>query len=59
MTSVSLIINGEAYGPLDVPTRDAIIAFQRDRNMAETGEINDALMAELAKASGQADSQAQ
>jgi peptidoglycan hydrolase-like protein with peptidoglycan-binding domain len=50
---------GEINGELTRPTRDAIIAFQRDRNMAETGEINDALMAELAKASGQADSQAQ
>jgi peptidoglycan hydrolase-like protein with peptidoglycan-binding domain len=45
------VINGE----MTSQTRDAIMAFERDRNMPQTGEISDALLAELAKMSGQSD----
>ena len=34
-------------------THDAIAAFQRDRGLPETGEIDDALIAQLSKVSGQ------
>jgi peptidoglycan hydrolase-like protein with peptidoglycan-binding domain len=46
---------GEINGELTRQTRDAILAFQRDRNLPETGEISDALMAELGKMSGQSE----
>ena len=36
-------------------TRNAILAFQRDRQLPETGEISDGLLAELAKMSGQSE----
>lgn len=44
-------ITGEPNGS----TRDAIVQFERDRGMAETGEISDRLVNELAKMSGQSD----
>jgi peptidoglycan hydrolase-like protein with peptidoglycan-binding domain len=44
---------GEISGELTKQTRDAIIAFQRDRQMPETGEVSDGLLAELGKMSGQ------
>ena len=50
---------GEINGELTRETRDAIIAFQRDHQMPETGEVNDALMAELAKVSGQSETATQ
>jgi hypothetical protein len=31
------------------------MAFERDRNLPQTGEISDALLAELAKMSGQSE----
>jgi peptidoglycan hydrolase-like protein with peptidoglycan-binding domain len=43
------VINGE----LTRQTRAAIVAFQRDRKMPETGEISDELIDELGKMSGQ------
>jgi len=46
---------GAITGELNSETRNAIKAFERDRNMAETGEISDALMTELAKMSGQSE----
>ena len=46
---------GAITGELNSETRSAIKAFERDRNMAETGEISDALMTELAKMSGQSE----
>lgn len=46
---------GEITGEMTSQTRAAIRAFERDRNMPETGEISDALLAELAKMSGQSD----
>lgn len=46
---------GEINGELTRETRDAIIAFQRDHKMPETGEVTDELIAELAKVSGQSD----
>ena len=46
---------GAINGELTRETRDAIIAFQRDHKMPETGEVSDALVAELAKVSGQAE----
>ncbi len=46
---------GEINGEMSRQTRNAILAFQRDRQMPETGEISDALMAELGKMSGQSD----
>lgn len=48
---------GGINGELTRQTRDAIIAFQRDHDMPETGEINDALMAELSKAGPEAEAQ--
>lgn len=44
---------GAINGELTSETRDAILAFQRDRHLPETGEVNDQLIAELAKVSGQ------
>ena len=49
---------GAINGELTRETRDAIIAFQRDHKLAETGEVSDELIAELAKVSGQADAAA-
>ena len=46
---------GEINGELTSQTRDAIMAFERDRRMPETGQISDALVAELAKMSGQSE----
>ena len=46
---------GEINGELTRQTRNAILEFQRDRKMPETGEINEALMAELGKMSGQSE----
>ena len=46
---------GAITGEMNAETRDAIRAFERDRNMPETGEVSDALIAELSKMSGQSD----
>lgn len=46
---------GEINGELTSQTRDAIMAFERDRRMPETGQISDALVAELSKMSGQSE----
>lgn len=46
---------GEINGELTAATRDAILAFQRDHRLAETGEVSDQLIAELARVSGQQD----
>lgn len=46
---------GAITGELNRETRDAIKAFERDRNLPETGEISDRLLAELSKMSGQSD----
>ena len=46
---------GEISGELSAETRAAIMAFQRDRKLPETGLISDELLAELAKMSGQTD----
>ncbi len=46
---------GEINGELTRQTRNAILAFQRDRKMAETGEISEELLAELGKMSGQSE----
>lgn len=46
---------GEINGELTGKTQSAIKAFQRDRQMPETGEITDSLLAELAKMSGQSE----
>lgn len=46
---------GEINGELTSQTRDAIRAFERDRNLPQTGEISDALLAELSKMSGQSE----
>ena len=46
---------GEISGELNSQTRDAIRAFERDRNLPQTGEISDALLAELSKMSGQSE----
>ena len=46
---------GEINGELTRQTRQAILAFQRDRKLPETGEISDQLLAELAKMSGQSE----
>lgn len=50
---------GEINGELTRETRDAIIAFQRDHQMPETGEVSDGLIAELAKVTGQSEASAQ
>jgi hypothetical protein len=41
-------------GAADRETREAIERFERDRNMATTGEISERLMRELAAFSGSA-----
>jgi peptidoglycan hydrolase-like protein with peptidoglycan-binding domain len=46
---------GEITGELTGQTRKAIIAFQHDRKMPETGEISDQLLTELGKMSGQSE----
>ncbi len=46
---------GVISGEMTSQTRDAIIAFQRDRKLRETGEVSDELMAELNKMSGQSE----
>jgi peptidoglycan hydrolase-like protein with peptidoglycan-binding domain len=46
---------GDINGEMNSQTRDAILAFERDRNLPQTGEISDALLAELAKMSGQSE----
>ena len=46
---------GEINGELTSETKAAIIAFQHDHKLPETGEVSDELVAELAKVSGQAD----
>jgi peptidoglycan hydrolase-like protein with peptidoglycan-binding domain len=46
---------GAITGELNNETRDAIMAFERDRNLPPTGEISDALLAELSKMSGQSE----
>lgn len=46
---------GAITGELNDETRQAIRAFERDRNMPETGEVSEALIAELSKMSGQSD----
>lgn len=50
---------GAISGEMNAQTHDAITAFQRDRQLPETGEIDDALIAELGKMSGQSDLAAQ
>ena len=49
---------GTINGELTRETRDAIIAFQRDHKLPETGEVSDELIAELANVSGPADADA-
>jgi peptidoglycan hydrolase-like protein with peptidoglycan-binding domain len=46
---------GAITGEMTDQTRQAIMAFERDRNMPPTGEISDALLAELSKMSGQSE----
>ncbi|MCA3555285.1 peptidoglycan-binding protein [Aestuariivirga sp.] len=46
---------GEINGGLTRETRDAIIAFQRDHKLGETGEVSGELIAELDKLSGEAE----
>lgn len=46
---------GEINGELTAQTRDAILSFQRDRNLPQTGDVSDQLLAELSKMSGQSD----
>lgn len=50
---------GAINGELTSETRNAIIAFQRDHQLPETGEVSDQLIAELAKVSSPTDSAAQ
>jgi len=50
---------GEINGELTSQTRDAILSFQRDHHLPETGEVSDGLIAELAKVSGQSDAATQ
>jgi peptidoglycan hydrolase-like protein with peptidoglycan-binding domain len=45
---------GEINGELTRQTRDAIMAFQRAHKMPETGEIDNALVAELGRAAAEA-----
>ena len=49
---------GQINGELTRETRDAIIAFQRDHKLPETGEVSDDLIAELAKVSAASDAEA-
>ena len=46
---------GAINGELTAETRDAILAFQRDRNLPQTGEVSEDLIAELSKMSGQSE----
>ena len=46
---------GEINGEMTRQTRNAILAFQQDRKLPETGEISDELVAELGKMSGQSE----
>lgn len=46
---------GEINGELTRQTRNAILAFQQDRKLPETGEISDDLVTELGKMSGQSE----
>lgn len=46
---------GPINGELTRATRRAIMAFQRDRRLPETGEITDGLIDELAKMTGQSE----
>ncbi|MFM8747086.1 MAG: peptidoglycan-binding domain-containing protein [Aestuariivirga sp.] len=46
---------GEINGELTRQTRNAIMAFQQARNMPETGEIDNALVAELDRATAQSE----
>lgn len=46
---------GPIDGALNPRTREAIRRFERDRGLPETGEIGAALLAELAKTSGQSE----
>lgn len=50
---------GEINGKLTSETRDAILSFQRDHHLPETGTVSDDLIAELAKVSGQSDTATQ
>ena len=50
---------GEINGELTSDTRNAIITFQHDHHLPETGEVSDDLVAELAKVSGQSGGAAQ
>jgi peptidoglycan hydrolase-like protein with peptidoglycan-binding domain len=46
---------GAITGEMNGETRAAIKSFEKDRNMPQTGEVSDALLAELSKMSGQSD----
>ena len=46
---------GEINGELSGATRKAIVAFQRDRRLPETGEITDEQIDELGKMTGQSE----
>ncbi len=46
---------GGITGEMNDQTRAAIRAFERDRDMPETGEISDGLLRELSKMSGQSE----
>jgi peptidoglycan hydrolase-like protein with peptidoglycan-binding domain len=50
---------GQISGEMNAQTEEAIAAFQRDRNLEATGTIDDALLAELSKVSGQSGAEAQ
>ena len=43
---------GEITGDVTIATKQAILQFQRDRRMPQDGAVSDALVAELAKLSG-------
>lgn len=44
---------GEINGEMNSQTRDAIVSFQKDHKLPETGEVTDDLIAELNKTSGE------
>lgn len=46
---------GAITGEMTEQTRQAIIAFERDRNLPETGMVSEALLSELSKMSGQSE----
>ena len=46
---------GEISGEMTSQTREAIVAFQHDRKLPETGQVSDGLLTELAKMSGQSE----